>query len=123
MTYYHPSKDAALAAGKRYQTHWEYRAEFDPYNGWVVVLKPKTWEVFNWPFGPVLAEAEIDLSNCVGEVLRRLRRPPVDRIKPEPLEKKPAPPKPSAPPPRPPSPGATKPATPPTPPPPPPGRA
>jgi len=63
MTYYHAKKALALAAGAPYATHFEVRAELEPNNGWVLVLSPVYKDVFDYPLGPLLAVAEIDLSN------------------------------------------------------------
>lgn len=62
MTYYHGSKNAALLAGAAYESHWSIKAELVPDNGWVLVLKPKTLEVFNWPLAELLEHAELELG-------------------------------------------------------------
>lgn len=39
MTYYHESKNAALDRGReRFGDHWNVDAQFEPDNGWVIVL-------------------------------------------------------------------------------------
>lgn len=77
MSFYHDSKDAALLAGALYAEYWETRAELEPYNGWVLVLKPKTREVFNWPLAPLMEVAELDLTGYT-----RLSKRPATRKKP-----------------------------------------
>jgi hypothetical protein len=62
MTYYHTSKHAAVDAGRDYATHFASRAELEPNNGWVLVLSPIRKDVFDYPLGPLLAVAELDLS-------------------------------------------------------------
>lgn len=80
MTYYHKSKEAALAAAAPFEEYWRVRASFEPNNGWVIVLQPKTIEVFKWPLDPLLEVAEIDLTNCP-----RLYRYPAERKRTAPV--------------------------------------
>jgi hypothetical protein len=76
VTYYHAKKELALAAGSPYATHFEVRAELEPNNGWVLVLTPVYKEVFDYPLGPLLEVAELDLS-----MFARLRRRPASHTK------------------------------------------
>lgn len=62
MTYFHQTKDAALEAAQVYESHWHTRASFVPNNGWVIVLSPRTAEVFQWPLAPLLDLVEVDLT-------------------------------------------------------------
>lgn len=132
MTYYHQTKELALAAGKPYEDFFDVSANMTPYNGWVIKLIPKTVEVFKFPLFDLLKLVEIDMTG-----FNLVTIEPADRKRPAKLEreKPPAPPRsaPKAPPtppkaPPPPSAGATPPAPPPMPksapvaPPPPPGR-
>lgn len=71
MTYFHQTKDAALEAAQVYESHWHTRASFVPNNGWVIVLTPRTAEVFQWPLAPMLDLVEIDLTSWA-----RLHRKP-----------------------------------------------
>jgi hypothetical protein len=88
MTYYHKSRELALAAGQPYEQYWTSRAELEPDNGWVLILQPKTTEVFNWAILPILETAEIDLSGCP----RLRKRPPEYRAATPPERpKRPAP--------------------------------
>lgn len=42
MTYYHQTKPAALEAGQsRFGAEWFVDAQFEPDNGWVIVLQPR----------------------------------------------------------------------------------
>ena len=77
MSYYHETKDSALLAGAIYAEHFHTRVEFVPYNGWVLVLQPKSIQVFEWPLAPILAHAEIDMTGWL-----RLAKPPADRKRP-----------------------------------------
>ena len=76
MTYYHMSKKAAVNAGSVYATHFEVRAELEPNNGWVLVLTPVYRDVFDYPLGPLLEVAELDLSR-----FSRLRKRPASHKK------------------------------------------
>lgn len=76
MTYYHTRKELALDAGASYRTHFEVRAELEPNNGWVLVLTPIGKGVFDYPLGPLLEVAELDLSR-----FSRLRRRPASHTK------------------------------------------
>ena len=76
MTYYHTGKELALDAGASYRTHFEVRAELEPNNGWVLVLTPIYRDVFDYPLGPLLEIAELDLSRFV-----RLRKRPASHKK------------------------------------------
>lgn len=62
MSYFHQTKEAALVAAQVYESHWHTRASFVPNNGWVIVLSPRTAEVFQWPLAPLLDRVEIDLT-------------------------------------------------------------
>lgn len=62
MTYYHPKKEQALAAGEPFAEHFHIRAEMVPYNGWVLILAPKTMAVFDWALAPLLEIAEVELA-------------------------------------------------------------
>lgn len=42
MTYYHRSKPAALEAGQsRFGADWYVDSQFEPDNGWVIVIRPR----------------------------------------------------------------------------------
>ena len=69
--YYHAAKQDALAAGVPYQEHFAVDAQLEPNNGWVLVLTPKSIDVFRYALEPILQVAEIDLSSYT-----RLRRRP-----------------------------------------------
>jgi len=71
MAYYYPKKEAALAAGDIYRSHFSVRTELEPSNGWFLVLTPSSVDVFNYPFGPILEFAALDLT-----AYARLRRRP-----------------------------------------------
>ena len=114
MTYYHPSRAAALEAAVELEAlGFLARASLEPYNGWVIVLTPLTKAVFDQPLGPLLDRAEVDLSSYA-----LLARRPADYKRPPPAEaqagRRPPPAPPSAPP-RPPLPPAAR-AAPPKPP-------
>lgn len=85
MTYYHKSKQEAEAAGTPYASHFDVRAELEPYNGWVLVLTPLTYDVFTYPLLPILEVAEIDMA-----ALARLRIRPANHKKPPAEAPKPA---------------------------------
>lgn len=80
MAYYYESKEDALEAGRRYEEYWDVRASLEPYNGWVMVLSPKTMDVFQWPLEPLLAHAELDLTG-----VRLLARRPPEYVRPDPI--------------------------------------
>lgn len=106
MPRYHPDKDAAMAAAVKYEDHFHVKAELEPYNGWVVVLTPKSVEVFAWPLAGLLDEVELDLT-AYSRLRKRdsnFKRPPGGPAAPRP----PAPPlrAPAPPPPPPPKPPA-----------------
>ena len=76
MTFYHPTKDAALMAGLLYEDHFTTRAELEPDNGWVLVLAPKSMAVFAYPLAPILEHAEVELTSY-----GRLRKRPLTHRK------------------------------------------
>lgn len=80
MSFYHDTKDAALLAGVIYTDHFNTRAELQPNNGWVLVLTPKSAEVFKYPLWDIMAHAEIELS-----VFPRLYRRPEGHKRMEPV--------------------------------------
>ena len=64
MTYYHPTKAAALEAARELEAlGFHARASLESYNGWVIVLTPLTKAVFDQPLGPLLERAEVDLTS------------------------------------------------------------
>lgn len=69
MTYYHLSKNAALEAGAQFEPYWTVSAELVSYNGWVIVLRPRSLDVLNWPLAPLMEVAEVEFPN-------RLRKRP-----------------------------------------------
>jgi hypothetical protein len=71
MTYYHARRELATEAGDPYRSHFAVRVELEPNNGWVLVLTPLSNSVFDYPIGPLLSIAEIDLTGYA-----RLRRRP-----------------------------------------------
>lgn len=119
--YYHKTKDEALAAGNPYEAFFEVRAALEPYNGYVLVLTPRSYEVLKFPLYDLLKVAELDLTRFNLVRVRphaRVRgpaldsrpdsgRPPAPAPKPPP----PPPPPPSGQPSAPPPPPATRTAT------------
>lgn len=97
MPRYHPSKDAALLAGAIYSDYFHTRVELEAYNGWVLVLAPKSLEALKWPLYDLLDEVEVDLSK-----FQRLRVRPASYRRPPSIDAPVR--KPVAPPPRPPAP-------------------
>lgn len=97
MTYYHPTKAAALEAASEFEgAGFDIRASFESYNGWVIILTPLTMAVFDQPLGPLLERAEIDLTRYA-----LLARKPAEYKRPPPVEVQPARrPSPPPPPPR-----------------------
>lgn len=98
MTYYHPTREAALTEAVKYEEHWYTRASLEPYNGWVIILRPRSRNVLQWPLYDLLEHVELDLG--------RLRKRPPDRVVGSPLERTPSPRggRPATPPPPPPKP-------------------
>lgn len=78
MPYYYENKDEALLAGALYTDKFTIRVELEPYNGWVLVLKPKDLRAFQEPLFDLLKHAEVDLQGY--PILRQrpadYRRPP-----------------------------------------------
>lgn len=110
MTYYHPNKQAALDAGNEmFGEDWCVAAQFEPGNGFVVVLTPKTLAYLRQPLEPILEFAEIHITHSIR------RRPASFKPLPAKAASKPAarPRAPVAPPPMPPKPPAKPPANPP----------
>ena len=82
MTYYHPSKAAALESARDLEAlGFSARIGLAPYNGWVIILTPLTKAVFDQPLGPLLDRAEIDLSSYA-----LLARRPADYKRPPQVE-------------------------------------
>ena len=79
MPFYHLKKDDALAAGAQYAEHFIVRTELEPFNGWVLVLQPRSKDVFNYALAPLLEQVELDLS-----AFTRLSKRPVSHRKPPP---------------------------------------
>lgn len=76
MPYYHTSKQAALDVGdEMFGQDWCVRAHLEPYNGWVIVLSPKTLAYLMEPLEPILAHAEIEITHTI-------RRRPEGYVKP-----------------------------------------
>lgn len=76
MPYYHTSKQAALDTGDElFGQDWCVRAHLEPYNGWVIVLSPKTLAYLMEPLEPILAHAEIEITHTI-------RRRPEGYVKP-----------------------------------------
>lgn len=86
MTYYYPTKNAALDAGTIYEGHWYVSAELCSYNGWVLVLRPRTLEVLNWPLAPLMEVAEIEFTKRLRKRPAEYRpAPPVAKVRPRPI--------------------------------------
>lgn len=84
MTYYHQSKEEALDAGIKYESHWHVSTELVESNGWVMVLRPMTLEVLKYPLFDLLAVAEIRFDKTCRILPPEHRRPPrVDVDKPK----------------------------------------
>lgn len=83
MTYYHETKAAAEEAARVYDPYFETRVAFEQYNGFVITLTPRSFEVFKFPLWDLLDKVELDLT---GFNLVRIR--PADRNRPAPLASK-----------------------------------
>ena len=98
--YYHATKDAALLAAKPFEEHWYVRAGLEPYNGWVIILQPKSRDVLRWPLYDLMLVAELDLGRqkirpAGRKVGPALGRPPASARPPSPAPKPPPPPPPA----------------------------
>ncbi len=74
MTYYHESKDAALQSGAAYANDWELAAELEPYNGWVLILRPRRLDALKGDLFELLQIGELEFP-------KRLRRRPAEHKK------------------------------------------
>jgi hypothetical protein len=76
--YYYPKKELALEEAKRWEQDFDTRAELEPYNGWIIVLMPREFDVLRTcDLEALLTEVEIDLTR-----FQRLRRRPQHYRKP-----------------------------------------
>ena len=123
MTFYHRTQAIAKEAGEPYAKHFHIKTELEPNNGWVLVLVPINMEVFDYPLGPLLEVAEIDIERYKGRLRTRsegYKRPPnvEDAVPYTPRVRTRTPVAPPPPPPPPPPGGGLAPVKPPPPPPP-----
>lgn len=81
MTFYYEKKALALEAGQAYESHWDCKAELEPNNGWVIILMPKTLEVFKWPLYDLLDHVEIEVGGG------RIAKKPANHKRVEPVPK------------------------------------
>lgn len=80
MPYYYPKKQDAIDAGhEMFGDDWCIGANMEPYNGWVIVLSPKTLAYLTQPLEPILAHAEIQITHTI-------RRRPEGYAKPAKVE-------------------------------------
>jgi len=116
MTYYHETRKDAEAKAAQFSEHFHTKAELEPYNGWVIVLVPKSADVLKWPLADLLDHAEIEFPTRLSKHRREKVRPPkIEKDKP--ARKAPPPPPPPPPPPSGATVAAPKPVAPPPPPP------
>lgn len=118
MPKYYESKQEAQDAGHKYEEHFDIKLELEPSNGWVIVLVPRSKEVFRWPLYELLTEVEIDLAKFARLSERQGNYRAPQKVHQDKPRRPPSSP-PAAPPP---PPAASAPVAPPAPPPPPPGR-
>lgn len=91
---YHKTEQEARAAGDAFvqglapdmQGAFMHYPSFEPFNGWVCVLRPTKAEAFGVALGLLLDRFEVDLS---GWALRRLRNRPAYHVGPPAMAPKP----------------------------------
>lgn len=83
MTYYHETKEAAEEAARIYEPYFHVRVALESYNGFVITLTPRSFEVFKFPLWDLLDKVELDLT---GFNLVRIK--PADRNRPAPVAAK-----------------------------------
>lgn len=83
MTYYHETKEAAEEAARIYEPYFSVRVALESYNGFVITLTPRSFEVFKFPLWDLLDKVELDLT---GFNLVRIK--PADRNRPAPVAAK-----------------------------------
>lgn len=116
--YYHETRKEAEAAAEQFAQYFTIKTELEPYNGWVIVLVPKSNDVFQWPLAPILELAEIEFPGRLSKrqpkrvppraestsSRKKVVAPPPPPPPPPPGSAPAAKPKPVAPPPKPPKP-------------------